>query len=78
MGALEVYANIGQPQGKIYIVKLFSKRSSGVWPNINAVRDRAFKAMEEAADPNILLTNLGGKYESKGTALPSMAVSRKI
>ena len=74
MGALEVYANICQPTGKTHIVKIFSKRASGLWPNINAVRDRASKLMEEAADPEILLNDLASKYESRGTALPNMSV----
>ena len=48
MGALEVYANLGEPQGKTAIVHIFSKRMSGQWPHFAAVTNRAKGAISEA------------------------------
>ena len=48
MATFEIYANIGQPQGKTAIVLLFSKKLGGVWPHFSSVGARAQRAMEES------------------------------
>ena len=39
-GAFEIYVDIGAPQGKQCVVKMFSKRLKGVWPHVGAVMKR--------------------------------------
>ena len=65
MGSFEVFANLGEPQGKIAIVHLFSKRMSGMWPHFSAVGNRATGAITEAAD-NGDLKELAEKYTTRG------------
>ena len=48
MATFEVYANIGQPQGKTAVILLFSKKMSGFWPHFSAVGSRAAKVMAES------------------------------
>ena len=64
MGAFEVYANLGAPQGKVAIVHLFSKQRSGVWPNFPAVANRADRAMTESQE-GASLQELEAKYTTR-------------
>ena len=65
MGTFEVYANIGQPKGKTCIVHLFSKKLSGMWPNIPAVAQRAQSVMDEVQNDGDI-NELFAKYTTKG------------
>ena len=48
MGTFEVYANIGAHKRATQLVLLFSKKMSGMWPNVSAAANRARVAMIEA------------------------------
>ena len=47
LGALEVFVNIGEPQGETVIVNLFSKKLSGEWPLVKTVAKRALTAIAQ-------------------------------
>ena len=47
LGALEVYVNIGEPQGETVIVNLYSKLLSKEWPHVKTVAKRALTAIAQ-------------------------------
>ena len=47
LGALDVFVNIGEPQGETVIVNLFSKKLSGEWPLVKTVAKRALTAIAQ-------------------------------
>ena len=65
MAAFEIYANVGQPQGKTAIVHLFSKKLSGVWPHFSAVGSRAKRALQDSQSGEDL-KELELRYTTKG------------
>ena len=50
---MEIYANIGAHKNITHLVHLFSKKKSGMWPNVSAAATRAKNAMLEAKIVNL-------------------------
>ena len=63
-GAFEIYVDIGAPQGKQFVVKMFSKRLKGVWPHVGAVMKRIDQAFREST-AGVDISILEDKYRAK-------------
>ena len=47
-GSFEIYANIGAPQNKQFVIPVFSKLMTTHWPSFAVVRDRCNTVMSES------------------------------
>ena len=64
VGSLDIFANIGLPKGETFIILLYSKKLSGIWPNIETVAKRGLEALNEAV-AGIELIEIEANYSAK-------------